>query len=178
MTETTKRRFSTEPSTDRKILANVLKLKLLDEGQESVTYGELTAAIGGRDVRNGANGLLRGARLDLLREHQRCTVVVRGEGIRLSADPAGCLAHDRKLRHRAAGRASRKAECVLADEGLPNEQRRDVLAEKAIAEVERQFGSQKALAAVSKRIDALAPKDLAMLTTADTVLDQFRKKSE
>lgn len=162
-----------EPSTDRKILANLLTRKLVKEGGDFVSYSELSAAIGGRNVQGNARCLLNGARLDFSRDHHRLTVSVRNEGIRLSLDPSGCL--EQKVKHiqRTARKGIKEAGHVMHDEKLAPEQRRGVLVQVAQFGAISQFATSKAAKQIEGKIDEKAPQELALLPTIDAVRSQF-----
>lgn len=175
MADATKRTKLFEPSTDRKVLANFLKKRMVEDGAEFVSYAELSAAIGGRNVQNGARHLLLGAVADLLREHHIMAVTVRNEGIRRSQDAAGCL--DQKVGHiaRAARRAGRQCGHVLADEQLNNEQRVKVLARAAQFGALSHFCGNRAQKQIEGMIDQKTPKEVALLPTIDAIRSQFTK---
>lgn len=176
MSETTRKAPLFEPSTDRLVLGNYLKRRFIEEKVDFVSYTELNAAIGGRDVQNGARFLLNGAREDFTRDHHLGTVVVRSEGIRLSNDPAGCL--DRPIQHieRTARKATRTAGRLLANEQLSNDDRRGLLSRTAQLGVLMQFSGSKALKQIEGKIDEKSPSHLPLLPTIDAVREQFAKK--
>jgi hypothetical protein len=85
-----------EMSTDSRILANKLKVELIDGKKDVCTYEELSAAIG-RDVRtkNGI-GLLRTARKSLQRDQGIVLVAVNSVGISIEKDFGGFLEGHRR----------------------------------------------------------------------------------
>lgn len=171
-TETKRKAPNFEPSTDRKILGNYLAKRLVKDEEDFVSYAELSAAIGGRDVQGKARGLLGGARKDLMREHHILTTAVRGEGIRRSVDPAGCV--DARVRHihRTASRGVREATSVL--QGNPdNEQRHALLTKVAQLSAIGQFTTTAATRQISGKISREHPEALALLPTLDAVRAQF-----
>lgn len=174
--QTTRKAPKFEPSTDRRILANTLKKAFVDEGKEVISYAELTAAIGGRDVQGKARCLLNGARTDLARDYHILTHVVRNEGIRISLDPPGCLSERIEHIRRCANKGAKHAGYAIAKDGLDNEQKRGILACVGQFGAIRQFATDKARKQIEGKIDEKAPTELPLLPTIDAVRAQFETK--
>ena len=172
---TTRKQPTFEPSTDRLILANMLKKIFDEDGKDFISYADLSHAIGGRNVQGEARGLLNGARNDFTRDHHRITVAVRSQGIRCSADPAGCLqAHVAHIR-RTARKSVKQAGYALSHTGLDNAQKCGLLTHVAQLGAITQFAGDKARKQIAGKIDQAAPERLALLPTLDAVRTQFAK---
>jgi len=83
-----KRRGPFELSSDARVLYNVLETSLIKEGNELVTYQQLSAAIG-RDVQKEARGILGTARRIIQNEHKILLEAVQNTGIKRSVDYEG-----------------------------------------------------------------------------------------
>jgi len=90
MANTIRKKAINELHTDTRILYNTLESKIIKEGNDSVSYDELSKAIG-RDVRQEARGLLNTARKHIEREHHITLEVVRNEGIKKTTDYCGLM---------------------------------------------------------------------------------------
>ncbi len=117
----TKRRSINEISTDARILINVLEKRMIKEGDEFVSYEDLSKAIG-RDVRNGARGILQTARRHIQGDHGVIIRSVRGEGIKKTSDYAGVMDSTSKGISRKAKRTMKEVVNAVAGKELSNEQ--------------------------------------------------------
>ena len=92
----TKKRGIFELSSDTRILYNVLEKNLIKDGNELVTYKELSDSIG-RNVQGEARGLLGTARKMIQNQHKIILEVVMNEGIKISENYEGVI--DRATSH-------------------------------------------------------------------------------
>jgi hypothetical protein len=108
-------------ATDVRILANFIKVRLIDEKADICTYAEMSAAIGGRNVQNGAYLTMMKARRAVEKDCRVLIDTVTNEGIVLHSDYAG--AADKTMKHinRTAKKESRRIVNALP-ENLPNDQ--------------------------------------------------------
>jgi len=93
-------------SIDAQTLIHRLEEQVDQHNYSLIPYAELSALIG-REVQNGARGILETAKRSLLRERQKLFVTVRGEGVRM-ADNDGVIAQV-KRRNKSACNSSRRA---------------------------------------------------------------------
>jgi len=99
-----KKRTIGEMSTDARILINYLEGHLKGTGT-FVSYGELNAAIGGRDVQGEARGILSTARRHFEREHAAILECVMSEGVKRTDEPIGIGVSQRRHIRQGAKRA-------------------------------------------------------------------------
>ena len=77
-------------STDTRILIDILEKALIKEANRSISYAELSSAIG-RDVQGNARGLLKTARKHVEKENHIIIDTVRNEGLEVTEEYIGYL---------------------------------------------------------------------------------------
>lgn len=116
------------PITTKKAIAELsidtqtLERRLLTVGVgETVSYDELSGLIG-RDVQNGARGLLTTARRRLLKNNQMVFDAVANQGVKRLGDEAIASLGDPAINriHNAARRGVQRITCVQDFDKLPN----------------------------------------------------------
>ncbi len=118
-----KRKTIGEMSADTRILINYVTKRMVKDGEMFISYAELNAAIGGRNVQAEAHGILATARQNV--ERDCCIVIetVRTEGITLSTKYTGVLAFAAKQARRLVTKASRRVVNAIDEAELSNEER-------------------------------------------------------
>lgn len=165
MTQKVTRRTIGEMSNDARILANFLSRELIDEAKEFVAYGDLSAAIGGSDVRGRYNYLLRTARRAVEREHHILTECVRGEGIKRTTAVAAMLAATKSHVGRTARRSIKRAAGVMAAAEIPNNERVAACVEISCLGAIELFTRRRARLQIEGKIAAEKPQELATTET-------------
>ena len=157
-------------SIDAQFLIQRLETQAQQNNYSLIPYAELSALIG-REVQDGARGILETAKRSLLRDRQKLFVTVRGEGIRM-ADNDGVIAQV-KRRNKSACNSSRRAanESMAADsKSMSDEQRQQFLGAQSLAGAITLMSKPSAV----KRIESSIGDSLSALPTGK-VLEFFRK---
>ena len=118
-----KRRPQSEMCADSRILMNVMKTHFIDGKQDFVSYGELAAAIGGRNVQGAARALLRTARKHIEQDYNILTEAIAGKGIARTGAYAGVLVGATRHIGRTSRKALRRVGRAIADKELSNDER-------------------------------------------------------
>lgn len=161
-----------EMHQDTRLLIAYLTERFVKEGKDFVSYADLTAAIGGRDVQREARGLLTTARKHLNREHGIILEAVPNEGMRRERDIPVWLGKGRKQMGRAARKRSATALNALADNSLDNAAKKRACMELSLLGAIAMLTQPKALKQIEAKVDTSSPKELP---TADTLKAQFDK---
>lgn len=150
---------------DVRILANFIKVKLIDEKAAKCSYGELSAALGGRDIQYGDRSILDRARKSVEKEHGVYIGTIYTEGIALVDDLSG--AADRTIRHisRASKRASRRILNAVNDD-IPKAAQVGIFARISTLGALSIFTRQKSIKKIEGRIIETGQKELP---TAETL---------
>lgn len=159
-----------EMHQDTRLLIAYLTQRFVKEGQGFVSYAELTAALGGRDVQKEARGLLMTARRTVNREHGVLLEAVSNEGLSRQRDVAAYLDKGKRRIGRAARRQSAAAICALDSNGIDNEARTKACLELSLLGAIAMLTQPKARKQIEGKIEASAPKELP---TAETLRAQF-----
>lgn len=159
-----------EMHNDTRILIAYLVERVVKEGKDFVSYGELTAAIGGRDVQKEARGLLGTARKILNSEQGVLLEALANEGLVRQRDVGQYLGKVKKHIGRCASRSTAQALSALAADGLDNEGRKKACLELSLLGTIRMMTQPKALKQIEGLVSPDAPKELP---TADTLRAQF-----
>ena len=123
--ETAKRSFG-EMAGDTHILINFITMKMTKEGVDFISYADLNASIGGRNVQDGARGILATARKNVEKENQIVIETVPKQGIKKSGEYIGVLSRATKSIGRLSGRAVRRVANALTDKELTNTERIEI----------------------------------------------------
>ena len=165
MTEATRRTIG-EMSTDARILYDVLVSRMVKGGEDFVSYADLTKAIGGRNVQNGARGLLCTARKNIERDYNLLLESVRSEGVKkvevLSGVVEGTVRHIGRMSRRTVSRVVNAA----ADRDMSNDERVEVGVQLSLLGAIQQFTRPKARKLLEGKVKANESKELS---TADTI---------
>ncbi len=161
-----KRKTIGEMSADTRILINYITKRMIKDGETFIPYNDLNAAIGERNVQEGARGILMTARRNV---EQECNIIietVNTEGIALSTKYVGVLAFATKQARRLAARASRRVANAISDTELTNEERISIGAYLSGLAAIRLCGATKNIRKIEGR---LKETTLAELPTAETL---------
>jgi len=165
MTEATRRTIG-EMSTDARILYDVLVSRMVKGGEDFVPYTDLTKVIGGRNVQNGARGLLYTARKNVERDYNLLLESVRSEGVKkvqvLSGVVEGTVRHIGRMSRRTVSRVVNAA----ADRDMSNDERVEVGVQLSLLGAIQQFTKPKARKLLEGKVKANESKELP---TADTI---------
>lgn len=162
----TKRKTIGEMSNDTRILCNVLESRLVKNGEDLVSYADLSAAIGGRDVRREAKGLLRTARNRVQQDNNVLIEVVAGVGVKLSNAYAGTLMDATKRIVRKARRETRRVVNAMVGKELSNEEKIAVSTNLSVLGAVAMFGKTSSVKQIEAKVIENAAKELP---TSDTL---------
>lgn len=164
--EATQRRTIGEMSNDARLLYNYIVKRIIKEKVDAISYGDLSAVIGGRDVQGPARGLLQTARKNVEREYHLYLETIRGEGIKRSLQVAGLL--DATGRHigRVTRRSIRRAVDVVAHQKLPQSEQANIAARLSALGVIELFSRKETTRRLEGQVDAQKPSELP---TAETL---------
>ncbi len=118
-----KRKTIGEMSADTRILINYITSQMIKGDVKFLSYAALNASIGGRDVQDGARGILSTARRNVEQDNNIIIETVNTEGIALSEKYVGVLAFATKQARRLAVKASRRVANAVIGADLSNEER-------------------------------------------------------
>ncbi len=161
-----KRKTIGELSADTRILINYVTTKMVKENEDFISYDDLNSAIGGRNVQEGARGILTTARRHVEND---CNVIIETrptEGIALSKKYVGVLACATRRAGRLAKRASRRVANAIVDTNLTDEERIGVGAYLSGLAAIRLCGQTKNIRKIEAR---LKETSLTELPTAETL---------
>jgi len=157
-----------EMSTDARILANTLKLNLIDQGQEVCAYDALTASIG-RDVRDRkCRGLLLTARRAIERDHNVVLVSISNCGITMERDYGGYLdGHRKHIQKTTRRKLLGVSNAIIATpDSISNEKKLGIMTEMSLMGAVVQMTKLSAV----KRLEATVAKaGTKELPTAETL---------
>ena len=159
-----------EMHADTRILIAFLRSKFVAAKSDFVSYADLTAAIGGRNVQTEARGLLATARRTINREDGVLLIAIQGEGIARETDLPAYL--DKTKRHlgRLCRRRSDSAMNVLARNGVDNEQKLKAYADLSLLGAMQVLTQPKARRCIEAAMDTQLP---ALLPTTTALRAQF-----
>lgn len=160
-----KRKAINELHTDTRILTNLLTVRLVKENAEILTYEELSASIG-RDVRDGARGLLGTARKHVEQDSGIALVTVRNIGLKKTKDYSGMMDVSMTGIRRRAARITRRVLGAVATDRLDSEQQTKVSSRLSILGVIGLFTRRKGLNRLEAKVREIGNKELP---TAETL---------
>ena len=160
-----KRKAINELHTDTRILMNMLTMKLVKEDADIVTYEELSKAIG-RDIRNGARGLLATARKHVEQDNGIALVVVRDAGIKKTRDYPGMMDESMTGIRRRAARMTRRILGAVASDTLDDDQQNKVSSRLSMLGVIGLFTRRKSVNRIEAKVREIGNKELP---TAETL---------
>lgn len=161
-----RRRTIGEMSADARILYDFIIKRLLKDKVDSIGYAELSAAIGGRDVRGDAHGILATARRNVEKDHEMLIETVRGEGIRQSRAVSGVLEQTVKHIGRVSRRASSRVVNAASHQEMTEQERVQVGVQLSVLGVIMQCSRAKAQKVLEAKVRANQAKELP---TAETL---------
>lgn len=159
-----------EMHQDTRLLLAHLVQRFVRDGAEFVSWGELTAAIGGRSVQREARGLLMTARRQLNRDEGILLEALPGEGLSRQRDIGEYLDKAKRAIGRAARKKSNAALAALDTNGIDNESRKRACLELSLLGAITMLTQPKARKQIEGKVAAESPKELP---TADTLRAQF-----
>lgn len=157
---------SEENMMDVRILTNFLETSLIKESAEIVTYQQMSAAIGGRDVQQGGYTIMKRAIENVEETHGVYITKVTKVGCKIMTEFDGSA--DRCLKHisRTAKRTTKRIlRAVKEDQMSPDESRTLFARLSAIAALSL-FSKRSAIKKIETRLESTHTKQLA---TAETL---------
>ncbi len=164
-TEVTKKSLI-ELSNDARILINLIESRLIKGGAERVTYAEMSAAIGGRNVQAEARHLLGTARRAIQKEHKVLIDTITNEGICVSSDYAGLVKKNRRHIRRITRRTNQVVLNAIQDKTLDDSQQLELMADLSLNEAMLLLCGRKAPA---KLLSKIKENQNNQLPTAETI---------
>jgi len=161
----TKRKGAIEMSTDTRILINILEKVLIKEANRSISYAELSSAIG-RDVQGNARGLLKTARKHVEKENHIIIDTVRNEGLEVSERYSGVLEKETTGIRRRSSRTRRRVLNAIIDKELAKEESKQIMARLSVMGVVELCTKPKLPKKLCDYMDTDGPKELP---TAETL---------
>lgn len=160
------RRTIGEMSNDARILYNYIRTRFFKDGVDEISYAELSAAIGGKNVQTTARGLLETARKNIQREHHIYVETIRCVGIKRSLEVVGLL--DSKIKHirRTTRRTNRIAVDVVTHNEFNKEQMINIFARLSGLGAMERMSSNESVRKLEGAVNAVQP---AELPTTDTL---------
>ena len=160
-----KRKNSFELSADTRILINVIEKALIKEARETISYSELSAAIG-RDVQLESRGLLKTARKNVERDNHVMIVTITNEGIALSKNYNGALSQAATKIRRTKRKYCKLVQNAIVDKELPPEESIELMGRFSALEVTELFTKPNM---PKKLLDYIKDKGPKELPTAETL---------
>ena len=148
------------PSTDARILQNVLERELVKGGKDFVAYETLTAAIGGRDVQGKARHLLKTAQRHVEADHKLLIRCRTGEGLELTEDRPGLLRDSRKRAGRSLRRQQKRVLASMDGKELSAAEQASVATELTLAGAMQLFTKPKSEKVIAGRVAAAQGQEL------------------
>ena len=161
-----KKKSLIELSNDARILINLIERRLIKERAERLTYADMSAAIGGRNVQREARHLLATARRAVQRDHCVLIDTVTNEGICISTDYSGLINKNQRHVRRMTRRTSRVVLNAIKDKELDESQQLELMAGLSQCEALLLFCGPKAPEKLLAKIKA---NQNSQLPTADTI---------
>lgn len=160
-----------EMHADTRLLIAYLRERFVKAANDFVSYADLTAAIGGRDVQKEARGLLMTARKHLNHNDGVLLIAIHGEGLSREMKIGAYLDHHKRRIGRQARQKAANAVAALELDGVTNEERRSACLELSMLSAIAALTQPKARKQIEGRINANNPKELP---TAETLMAQFK----
>lgn len=155
MNKTKKRQSVADLSNDGRILRNFLEAQIVTAGRGEVSYGELSASIGGRDVQSDGRAVLNSARKYIEKEHNCYLATVTGQGLCRQDDMIAPLEQERRHINRSVKRRLRRVMNAAKPETMEGDNKNvffaKVSALGAVAICCKPASEKKLLAAVAQR---------------------------
>jgi len=162
----TQRRTIGEMSADARILYDFITKHFVKGDSQFISYADLVAAIGGRDVQAEARGLLNTARRNVERDFNLLIETVSGEGIKKSDSVAGAV--DQAIKHvgRTSRRTARRVVNAMVNREIDNAERVQVGVGLSLLGAMDQFSKPKSRKLLETRVKENEAKELP---TAETL---------
>ena len=154
-----------EMSTDTRILYNTIESRMVKGGDDFISYGDLNAAIGGRDVQHGARGILRTARKNIEKQHHLLLESVVGEGLKDSAAISGLLSRTKRHISRVSLRSTKRALNAMVDREMTPEEQTEVGIQISLLGAIRCFTGKKAEHVIEGKVRENQAKELPTAQT-------------
>ena len=163
---TVKHRTIGDANVDTRILYDFIVLKLVKEKEAFLSYAQLNASIGGRDVQGDAYGMLRTARKRVDKDFHLLIETVNREGIKKSESVYGAL--ERTIKHigRSSRRTSKRVVNAMVDREMDDEQRIKAGIGLSVLGALEQFSKPKAQKLLEVKVRENQAKELP---TAETL---------
>ena len=153
-------------AADTKILINVIEKALIKDEKEMITYAEMSAAIGGRNVQADAKGLLQTAKKHIQRDNRVLLCTVKNEGLILSTKYNGALADVASRMRRMKRRKCSIVQNAIADKELPPHEMLELMGRLSSLECTDLFTKPNLPKKLCEHIEKQGPKELP---TAETM---------
>jgi len=164
MNEVTKKGIA-ELSTDTRILIQQIESRLVDKQVETLTYDELSKAIG-RDIKQ-ADHLLRTARRHAEKNNNVLIDVVIGVGLKLTDDYSGNLQRATEgIRRRSKRQLVRTIRALSADENVGTSELTEINTRVSVLGVINEFTRPKTIKKIREKVQANSSKEIP---TAETL---------